>query len=192
MGEQLFRGYKYLIEESEVFVRNRPRATYLGQKDFEVEEPADAYLSVTDTFVIPPPDKIFVWMPWNECRKPSHELWYAVNLTLWWWIYKQKVKKVQIFCDAGTHRSVTVFGAFLHTYFDKKEAQKIVDSRISVNVRDCQYGDPLDYMIKYLEEFPEDRLLFKSMRKYPLFRLDDHTRIIFEYVKKRFEDNNGL
>jgi hypothetical protein len=106
-----------------------------------------------------------------------------------------KVPKIQIFCDGGTHRSVTVFGAFLMTYFDKHERQKIVDDRIALQKYDYTdeqlkgYADPLEYIEGYLEEFPADRLLFESMKKDYMGRLDGHSGEIYRIVKKRYADN---
>lgn len=186
MSDHPYRGYKYKVGESEIFVRNRLKSDHIGNLQLETEEPADAYISVTDTFVDAPPGKLLMWMPWNESRKPSPELYYAVNRALLQWTHYQKIKKIQVFCDAGTHRSVTVFGAFLRTYYTPKEAQAIVDARVSVNVRNCPYGEPLEYIDRYLEEFPEDRLFFSVMGEWKINRLDSHTAMIAERIKARF------
>jgi len=187
---------------TEVFVRNRPRSFEMDaendQRDVDLN--ADAYVSVTDSFVTAPKNKPFVWVPWNEGRKPHPELYYATNKMLNWFINYQKLKRVQVFCDGGSHRSVTVFGAFLRTYYRDQEAQKIVKERVQVDPWADQpkgydptaISHPLEYIDGYLEEFPADRLLFKAMNDDWLGRLEGHSKGIYELVKKRYGDHNDL
>lgn len=187
--------FSYKVKETEVIVRGRPKSLETDAKAFLGEDEADAYLSVTDTWVVPPKDKIFVWMPWNEGRMPTPELYYACNRALIWWIHYQKLKRVQVFCDAGTHRSVTIFGAFLMTYFKKREREQIVAERVALEKYEYTdeqlkgYADPLEYIETYLDDFPADRLLFRAMGNDYLCRLDAHTKDIYELVKERYADN---
>lgn len=182
-------GHIYKVNETEVFVRNRPRSLEVDCTNFKSEDIADAYLSVTDTWVKPPEGKPLVWMPWNEGRKPTSELFYAVNRSLIYWIHYRKLKSVHLFCDAGTHRSVTVFGAFLLTYFPE-DARNIVMQRKYVTRGDDEgsptWADPLEYIESYLKEFPEDYLLFKVMGNNYIGRLEEQTGSIYERVRKRF------
>lgn len=190
-------GFFYNVEESEILVRNRPKTLSHGLPTSEVDD-ADAYLSVTDTFVVAPPNKVLVWFPWNEGRMPTPEMYYATNKVLNWWVFYQKMKKIQVFCDGGTHRSVTVFGAFLRTYFDKEKAAEIVKNRRPAKeVQDAidkgsdasMWAQPLEYIDGYLEDFPADRLLFKAMRGDRLGRLDSHSKTVYDIVRERYADN---
>ena len=192
-------GFYYQVKESRIFVRNRPKSLEIGAKGFDAEDEADAYLSVTDTFVVPPTGKIFVWFPWNEGRKPIPEMYYATNKALIWWVHYLKLKKIQIFCDGGSHRSVTVFGAFLRTYFPNQEAQEIVKNRTerlydgtSQDEDHSGWAQPLEYIDSYLEDFPADRLLFKAMSQDYLGRLDSHSKGIYRLVKERYGDTVGI
>lgn len=173
------RGFIYRVENSDVFVSNRVQDADCW--------PADAYFSVTDTFVQPVEGKPFVWHPWNESRKPTPELYYACNKVLYWWLHKQKYQKIRLFCDAGSHRSVTVFGIFLMTYHGK-EAAEIVQNRVSFAGKDDdkEWANPLLYAGKYLQEIPEDNIFLKLMRDEPLLRLDYYFSRVEELVKNRF------
>lgn len=187
------RGFTYQVKESTIFVRNRPKNLSHNEDGYTDAEKADAYLSVTDTFVVAPINKIFVWFPWNEGRDPIPEMYYATNKVLNWWINYQKLKSIQIFCDGGTHRSVTVFGAFLLTYFTRKEAEEIIAARQPVNQQEDKnyqaHCQPLEYVDSYLNKFPEDLLLFKAMNQDRLGRLDSHSHGIYDLVKARYGDN---
>lgn len=195
------KGFTYKVKDTSVFVRNRPRSLEIDCKKFKDEDKADAYLSVTDTFCFAPKGKPFVWVPWNEGRKPTPEQYYAVNRALLWWIHYKKLKKVHIFCDGGTHRSVTMFGIFILTYFNSREAEYIISKRIEADPlpknnkywRDTSKdARPIEYAESYLNERPEDRLLLAAMGKDKLGRLDTHCLNIFDTVKKRyFNDNLG-
>lgn len=184
-------GFKYKVNESVIYVRNRPKSLSTNGEDRDeksaVADESDAYLSVTDTFCVAPPGKIFVWFPWNEGRNPIPEMYYATNRVLNWWVHYQKIPRIQLFCDGGSHRSVTVFGAFLRTYHNK-DAKEIVEKRESVNNYLSYVSDPLDYIDSYLREFPADALLFKSMREDYLGRLDGHSGDIYRQVKARYGD----
>jgi hypothetical protein len=184
--------FKYKVKNTEVIVAGRPKKLSDGGEQLSNDQEADAYLSVTDTFMVAPQGKIFVWFPWNEDRSPIPEMYYAVNKVLSWWIFKQEIKKVMVFCDAGTHRSVTVFGAFLTTYFDTFERKEIVASRECLSRYEYtdeqlkRYADPLQYIGTYLEDFPQDVLLFKAMAGDHLGRLDGFSREIYNLVKERY------
>jgi hypothetical protein len=195
------RGFLYKLWDSEIFVRNRPRTLSIGERgdkeEVALEDQADAYLSVTDTWCVAPSGKQFAWVPWNESRCPTGEQFYACNKTILWWAYYMKLPKIQIFCDGGTHRSVTVFGAFLMTYFSPGDREEIVRSRIPVNqdLADPKLievvCDPLDYVEKYLEMNPSDALLFRAMGKNYMGRLEDYAADIYRDVKERYASNNG-
>ena len=184
------RGFIYKVYDSNISVRNRPKSLELGSNNNPLsQEEVDAYLSVTDTFVTPPVGKIFVWFPWNEGRSPIPEMYYATNRVLNWWVFNQKLKNIQIFCDGGTHRSVTVFGAFLRTYFNEDLAQEIVDKRVGIETEDMVRSNPLEYIDSYLEKFPEDNLLFKAMGENRLGRLEEISLSVCDKVKERYGDN---
>lgn len=193
--------FSYQVEESTIIVSSRPKSLSQGADRMGAEpdaaidptEQADAYMSVTDTFCSPPTGgQPFVWIPWNEGRKPHPELYYAANRALIWWVHYEKRKRIILFCDGGTHRSVTIFGAFLLTYF-KKDAQKICEARENVgkvypadDKDTTHWAQPLEYVEGYLDEFPADRLLLRAMGKDYLSRLDNHTKGIYEMVKERY------
>ena len=149
--------------------------------------------------MIPPQGKHFAWFPWNEGRQPIPEMYYATNRVLNWWIHYLKAKNIQIFCDGGTHRSVTVFGAYLRTYHTNREAEEIVKNRVEklhdsfdptkTYPEHATWAQPLDYIDSYLEKFPADRLLFRAMGNDRLGRLDCHSRGIYDLVKERYGDN---
>ena len=130
---------------------------------------------------------MFAWFPWNESRMPIPELYYACNRVLLWWVHYQKTPKIHLYCDGGSHRSVTVFGAFLLTYF-KEDAEKIVANRTSLR-RELATEDnsnPLTYIRTYLEDFPEDALLFKAMGSEYIGSLETHCNSIYERISKRY------
>jgi len=180
-------GYIYKIDKSEILVSSQPTKLFGSKSSYE----AAAYLSVTDSFCSPPEGVIYTWFPWNEGRMPIPEMYYACNRSLGWWVHKQQLPKIQIFCDGGTHRSVTVFGAFLLTYF-QKQAQEIVENRTPFgyeNDEDKERCNPLLYINSYLDNFPEDRLLFKVMGEDHLSRLDVLCKDIYKTVKDRYGEN---
>ena len=198
--EQQAHGYIYKIGESEIFVRNRPYSLETDARKWKDEDEADAYMSVTDSFVVPPVGKPFAWMPWNEGRVPTPELYYGCLRVLNWWIFYQKVKRIQLFCDGGTHRSVTIFGAYLRAYHTLHEADEIVENRVEVfpfagesSTPEMRKGwaQPLEYIERYLHDCPEDRLLLTAMGKDRLGRLEGHSRAIWEGVVERYGDNQG-
>jgi len=179
-------GYIYKINESEIFVRNRPNKLSMNFDKLDEDDKADVYISVTDTWMEPPLDRPLVWYPWNEDRKPTPELFYAINRVLRWHVYYRKTPKISINCDGGTHRSVTVFGAFLLTYH-ADIAEQVIKDRININKSDeLDWANPLEYIEGYLKERPEDRLLLSAMGEDSMSRLDAHCRSIFDKVKERF------
>lgn len=178
-------GFYYNVLDSTIFVRNRPKSLEINSEKLLDVDIADAYLSVTDSFVTPIKDKIFAWVPWNESRKPTPEFYYAVNKILNWWVFYQKIPTIHLFCDGGTHRSVTAFGAFLRTYFTDDAAKEIVKQNESAP---C-WSNPLSYIDRYLEEEPIDRLLFRAMNKDRLGRLEHFTKDIHQYAKSRYGEN---
>ena len=161
------RGFKYRVGETEVHVRNRPTRIIMSLDPPE----ASAYLSVTDSWVSPATGVTHMWFPWNEGRQPTGEMFYATNRVLDFWIRRQKMKRVDIFCDGGTHRSVTVFGAFLKTYYTESEAQAIVDARSDLS-GDNNHCNPLEYVSRYMDDLPSLALLFRCMRRDQMSRLD--------------------
>jgi len=183
-------GYIYKVGDSEVLVSNQPRKLFGHGSDISKNYDADAYLGVTDSFCTIPVDKMFMWFPWNEGRQPIPEMFYACNRALLWWVHYKKIPKIHLFCDGGSHRSVTVFGAFLLTYFAYC-AKDIVAARVNYN-RDGGDSDPLEYIGSYLQTFPEDRLLFKVMGEDYLSRLEVFTQAIYRRVKDRYGDNNPI
>ena len=181
-------GFLYKVNESEIFVSGRPKGLFSVKVS---SYDADAYLGVTDSFCSIPVGKMFVWFPWNEGRMPIPEMYYACNKALIWWVQYKKVPKIQVYCDGGTHRSVTVFGAFLLTYFPS-EAKKIVAERTALGRVQDDASNPLEYIEGYLNDIPEDRLLFKAMGENRLGSLESHSSDIYREVKKRYgEDRNN-
>lgn len=182
--------FMYKIGGTEIVVRGRPKHLEIGAKTVEEDDPCDAYLSVTDTFVVAPQGKIFVWFPWNEGRSPIPEMYYATNRVLHWWIHYQKLKRVCIFCDGGSHRSVTVFGAYLRTYLKSDQARDVVAARVDLAGKEPEaavsWAQPLEYVDSYLRQHPADALLFKAMSEDYLGRLDNHSSNIYRLVKERY------
>lgn len=183
-------GFIYTLEDAEVFVSSRPRKLMTIHSESAVFK-ADAYLSVTDTFCAPVEGKIFTWVPWNEQRHPTPEFFYAVNRTLNWWLQREKRKKIQIFCDVGSHRSVTAFGAYLMTYFGREERLKIVAGRKAVPLN-RDYCDPLEYIGKYLEKFPEYGLLFNEMGEDRMSRLDNLSTNIVNRIQTLYGNKGSF
>lgn len=181
-------GFLYKVKSTEIFVSSRPKK--MDQRGAEGYEP-DAYLSVTDTFCTPPDGKPYVWFPWVESRYPIPEMFYACNRALIWWVHYHKLSKVQVFCDGGTHRSVTVFGAFLLTYFPNTASEIVADRKpVNLEEKNWEESDPLFYIQGYLDVFPEDRLLFKVMGEDYLCRLDAHYDAINRRIKQRYGERN--
>ena len=107
-----------------------------------------------------------------------------------------KLPTIQVYCDGGTHRSVSIFGAFLRTYFTKEQAADIVSKRVGkfddYEIKDrSTWCQPLEYIDRYLEDFPSDRLFFKAMGKDPMSRLDGYCDSVWQQVRDRYADNKG-
>lgn len=183
--------FSYKVWDSEVIVRNRPHKLIIGEKDFKDEDRADAYLSVTDTWVDLPNDRPFVWLPWNEGRDLTPDHIYGVNRSLLFWTYYKKLKSIQFFCDGGTHRSVSLFGSFLITYFNREEREEIVKNRVATNELTEHFEDqsnPLEYIEGYLEKYPADRLLMVAMGNDYMSRLEVYMEDVYNQIKVRYGD----
>lgn len=189
MEKRSRRGFLYAIGKTAIIVRNRPYSLEPDANKFLDEDHADAYLSVTDTFTVGIPGKHLVWCPWNEGQAPTKELIYACNKVLNFWVHYLKLDFIQVFCDAGSHRSPSIFGMYLLTFFPN-EAEDIVKNRVGLNIRsqDKTQSDPLEYAKKYLNKNPELWLLLKAMREDYLGRLDLYCSRITDRVCSVYGD----
>lgn len=156
------RAAQYKVGDTVVYVAGRPDYERQGTSELIDLTDVEGWLSVTDRFV-PHPLGHQAWHPWRESGPPKPEVLFGTLKTLHYWIDELKLSKVFIHCDAGTHRSVTVFGAYLDTYHSD-EARPIVDAKVLHGRSPEHWSDPLLYWNSYVEEFPELKLLTEAIK----------------------------
>lgn len=139
----------YKVDQTEVIIAGRPDSIDNRHLDKTFIESVDAWLSVTDRFIEYPVTR-YQWFPWQENGPPQNEVLYGSLKTLHYWIDKLKLKRIYIHCDAGTHRSPSVFGAYLCTYHAKL-AQQICEA--GTHFRDYP-SSPYQYWLSYLVQYP--------------------------------------
>lgn len=90
-----------------------------------------------------------MFAPWNEGGQPQIETIFTILKTLDYWIREQKLNRVYVACDGGTHRAVTMFGFYLLAYH-KEEAEAINNAHVLVGRPD--WSNPLEYARGYIKE----------------------------------------
>lgn len=126
-----FEMVSYFVNKTEVVIGRRPNiGEGISKKLFDS---FDAILSVTETYLAYPVDKLTAWFPWKEIREhcPDYVLFSSLK-TLNYWINELKLKKVYIHCDLGTHRAPTIFGAFLYAYYENSSLDIIEKRKIKL------------------------------------------------------------
>lgn len=141
----------YRVKNTTVHVAGRP--DYQGlQKNFR--NAIEGYLSVTDRFVPHPPYANSAWFPWRESGGPSPEVLYGSLKTLNYWIDQLELREIYIHCDAGTHRSPTIFGCYLDTYH-ATIARQVAADVLLIGKTPTTHSCPLDYWDSYRKSNPE-------------------------------------
>lgn len=116
----------------------------------EMYKSIEGWINVSDRFVRHDKNVTNVFTPWNESGQPQIETIFSVLKTLDYWINEQKLKRIYISCDGGTHRAVTMFGMYLLAY-EKDLANEINNSYKFGGGRD-HWSNPLEYANSYLNE----------------------------------------
>lgn len=143
----------YVVGNTTIYVGGRPDYRPEGiDKDFVSS--VEGWLSVTDRFIAYPPTAVSAWFPWRESGPPSPEVLYGTLKTLNYWIKELRLKTIYLNCDAGTHRSPSVFGAYLSTYYPD-EVEKIVASVVLHNKNPEHHSCPKKYWDSYVVQYPE-------------------------------------
>lgn len=157
-------------EELTFYVGCRANA-YPVSEDFY--KSIDGWISVTNNvcFFHKPTD--FMWFPWNEENHCLPETFFGVIMTLLYWEMAGK-RRFYIFCDAGTHRAPTVFGAYLWALFDLRTRHDVVAKHELIGRE--HLSDPLEYIGFHLEDVPEDGRFLKQCRHGPLNSLESIVR----------------
>lgn len=149
----------YKVLNTEVIVAGRP--DYHGlNKDFC--KSIDGWISVTDRFLTYPVGRHF-WFPWIESGPPKPEVLYGVLKTLNYWIDDLGLARIYLHCDAGTHRSPTVFGAYLDIYHDDI-AKSVADTVKLVNKTPETHSCALLYWQSYVRDYPKLKTLCLAIK----------------------------
>lgn len=157
LSKKRVRAASYKVGETTVFVAGRPDYNSSCDSEFDLDE-IDGWMNITDRFVPQPEWTYQAWFPWRESGPPSPEVLHGSLRTLHYWIDQLKLKHVFVHCDAGTHRSVTVFGAYLLTYHPE-EAEAIAKGRTLYGKEEAFHSDPIEYWTSYIEQYPELKTL---------------------------------
>jgi hypothetical protein len=110
----------------------------------------EGWINVSDRFIRHDKNVTNSFMPWNEGGQPQIETIFAILKTLDYWINEQKLKRIYISCDGGTHRAVTMFGLYLLAY-EKERADEINKNYKFGGGRD-HWSNPLEYARSYISE----------------------------------------
>lgn len=150
----------YKVGDTEVIIAGRPDMKGVGTEFFQS---VDAWMNLSDRFIEYPAVR-YAWFPWVEDgRAPPKELLYGALKTLHYWIDQLKLKRIYVHCDAGTHRSPSTFGAYLHAYHGDTR-DEIAKGVKLINKPRGYYSCPNVYWNSYLEEFPQ---LLELIKAYP-------------------------
>lgn len=141
--EQNLSGVIYSVNGTEIIVGNRPD---LGTTRAFFSS-IDGWINISDRLVLFPKGSLSQWSPWNEDGSPQYETLFSVLKTLNYWVNDLKLNRIFINCDAGTHRSVTLFGFYLLAYH-QKNCEEINNNYRLFNRKD--WSNPLEYANTYL------------------------------------------
>jgi len=156
------RGVTYKISDDvEVIVGGRPDYDGAGCT-FETFKSIDGWMSVSDRFT--PNLGYHVWIPWNESRSLPEEVLFGAVLTLRHWVTELGFKRIYLHCDAGTHRSVTIFGAYLKAFYSKYDAYKTIIKSATPCNRNT-WSDPIEYIDSYIKEIPKYDKFIKGLNQ---------------------------
>jgi len=153
ISKKRVRAASYKVGETTVLVAGRPDYPSSCDSEFDLDE-IDAWMNITDRFVPQPMWTFQAWFPWRESGPPSPEVIHGSLRTLHYWIDQLKLSHVFIHCDAGTHRSVTVFGAYLLTYHPE-QADAIAQARTLYGKEENYHSCPMEYWRSYIRDYPE-------------------------------------
>lgn len=157
----------------EVMVGSRPafaNGCEAVDKEGTVIRP-DAWISVTDTQVAFPLGAVYHWLPWVEEAPPTKETLYAVLRLLNYYV-RSGAMKIYVHCDAGTHRSPTIFGAYLLAYLGRRKAEEI-QKTATLHGRTTS-SEPLYYIDTYLTRNQISLAFLEWVAKNPEKRLEDY------------------
>lgn len=133
---------------TKILVGNRPN--YDGTNE-SFYNSVDAWINVSDRYVRHRKGTVSVFLPWNEAGIPSYETLFSVLKTLHYYVSEQKLSKIYIHCDGGTHRAVSMLGFYLLAYHPDR-AEEINNSKVLVD-REV-WSNPLEYARTYLKDIP--------------------------------------
>lgn len=122
-----------------------------GRLELESVDNVQVVISVTDV----PPDRDLYskyevyWYPWIENGQltPFESIaacLYTIDSTI------RRGVNIFIHCDAGTHRSPSMFGFYLKSYLPN-DRLGIVENRLE---KDCIFSDPNRYADSYCKQYP--------------------------------------
>lgn len=140
----------YRVEDTDVIVAGRPDFRGLSA---DYCRGIDGWLSVSDRFIEFPEGARHQWFPWIENGPPKPEILYGSLMTLTHWIDRLRLRRVYCSCDAGTHRSPSIFGAYLAGF------HRDVQDEIARNVKlgppgRPRWSCPVEYWTKYEQNHP--------------------------------------
>lgn len=188
----------YSVGNTNFFVGYRPDISKLSKKTLKK---IDAFLSVTETYIEYPDNKITAWMPWiEESNIPLNTLFGSLK-TLNNWFLNPNIKNIYIHCDLGSHRAPSIFGAFLYTYIDNpnkvvrnfklsknnnyhwsSEKKKLNSNPLKYFENKCQFEPKLPYICQQIKKNNDLRSI--------LFDLEDHLPDHLLSEDKRIERKN--
>ena len=139
---------------TQVLVGNRPD---YGGCTKEFTSHVDAWFSVTDRVPQSPPGSRYEWYPWVEECLPTESLIAAV-IRLHQLFLDDHIKCIYLHCDAGTHRSPSLFGLAAYFYdgchdriWERPQMRPIL-VRGMFNVATGHWSDPAYYAKTYLND----------------------------------------
>ena len=137
---------EYKVNQSIIQVGGRPNC-YGTTK--EVYDSINGFINVSDRYVRHDKNKANIFIPWNEGGQPTVEAKWACLKTLHYWINEDKLEKIYIHCDGGTHRAVTMFGFYLIAYH--KDQADDIQKKYTLKGRNT-WSSPLEYAHSYIRE----------------------------------------
>lgn len=155
-------GASYRILDTLVYVAGRP--DYEGVDKIYLDT-VKGWMSLTDRFIrYPISTSQQAWFPWVESGPPKPEVIYGALTTLHYWIDVLKLDTIYIHCDAGTHRSPSIFGAYLDTYHPES-AEEVAGNAVVFGKKPEHHSCAVKYWDSYKDRNPDLKLLTDAIRE---------------------------